>query len=232
MRQHVAVMMAWYTVSTTAGSLGAVMNFASGLSRRLLADRFDREDLQLACAGIQKEVLRVASSVREQARNIQRVPHEFRPCHVNQLVEEAAELIDAEARADGVRFDISLAPEDPVAVLDALDIQQVLVNLARNGLEAMRECEGRHHTLSISTCGSSTDKPIEIRISDSGGGLSREVKDKLYTPFFTTKPHRLGMGLAVSEAILNAHHGRIAATANRSRGTTFTLTLPVDGPRV
>ncbi len=107
---------------------------------------------------------------------------------------------------------------------DALQVQQVILNLVRNALEAMSDGDGKTRTLMISA--RAVPKAVEIAVQDSGPGLPLDALDQLSHPFFTTKPDGLGLGLSISQSIVEAHGGRLWATANAGPGVTFHLTLP------
>ncbi len=109
---------------------------------------------------------------------------------------------------------------------DPIQIEQVVVNLARNGLESMHEVPEEQRVLSIGTrrCDGQT---MEVFVRDRGKGISEEEMQKIFEPFFTTKPEGMGMGLAISRSIIQAHEGRLWVSANDDRGCTFHFTLPV-----
>ena len=109
--------------------------------------------------------------------------------------------------------------------VDAIQIEQVILNVLRNGLEAMHGVEQVQRELLLRT--STADDAVEIAVSDSGEGLAADIAEKMFDPFFTTKPGSLGMGLSISRSIVEAHGGRLWATPNPDRGTTFRFTLPV-----
>ena len=109
---------------------------------------------------------------------------------------------------------------------DAVQIEQVIMNLVRNGLEAMKETSVENQLLSIKTMRHS-DKMVQVEVSDRGKGIGREDLEKIFDPFFTTKPEGMGMGLAISRSIIQAHGGRLWVSTNQDQGCTFHFTLPV-----
>lgn len=139
------------------------------------------------------------------------------------VVAEARDLMAGEAARRRVRLDIEVDGELPPVALDRVQIQQVLINLIRNGLEAMDAvADGgvlRLHARRIGTA-------VQIEISDRGRGV--EFPERIFEPFFTTKEHGMGMGLAICRSIVESHGGRLWAEKNEPHGSTFIFTLPVE----
>jgi signal transduction histidine kinase len=114
----------------------------------------------------------------------------------------------------------------PAVWVDSVQIEQVILNLVRNGLDAMRNPAPSRGVLSIETS-MVGEAAIEVAVCDAGEGLAPEVADKIFDPFFTTKSDGMGMGLAISRTIIEAHGGRLWMTKNSDRGATFHFTLPL-----
>jgi two-component system sensor kinase FixL len=142
---------------------------------------------------------------------------------VNATVGEALELGLTGMRHQNVRTELRLDPRVGLAPIDRVQIGQVVINLVRNALEAMQA--GEQHELTVAT--RANDGMVEITVSDTGPGLPSEVAERLFQPFVTTKPAGLGLGLSICREIVEAHAGRIAASANAAGGTTFTVALPL-----
>jgi len=139
------------------------------------------------------------------------------------VIAEAHNLMAEEAARRRIRMDVEVESDLPPVVLDRVQVQQVLVNLIRNGMEAMDSVTG-DRVLGIRVHRS--DDVVEIDISDRGLGV--EDPERMFEPFFTTKEHGMGMGLAISRSIVESHGGRLWAENNESQGATFTFTLPVE----
>jgi two-component system sensor kinase FixL len=120
-----------------------------------------------------------------------------------------------------------LAPDLPLVRGDRVQLQQVLLNLLLNGCEAMAEVALEHRQLVVRTQQVSTYM-VEVAVHDSGVGLNKNELEQIFEPFYTTKPTGMGMGLAISRAILETHGGRLWAANNPDRGATFYFTLPVN----
>ena len=135
-------------------------------------------------------------------------------------------MIKSEARLKGVSVTTRLAHENPAVSGDGIQIQQVLLNLARNGMDAIAERPADGHTLTITTelVGNGL---VRCSVCDSGVGLSDDRLDHLFKPFHTTKRSGLGLGLSVSRWIIEAHGGQISAARRAGGGTVFSFVLPI-----
>jgi two-component system, LuxR family, sensor kinase FixL len=153
---------------------------------------------------------------------------ERRPEPINQVVEEASALALIGAKQLGIRTEFELAPGTPLATIDKVQIQQVLVNLIRNSIEAMAEAERRVLTIRIALTNAAL---VEISVADTGPGIPEDIMAKLFRPFMTTKPKGMGIGLSISRSIVQAHGGELRAERNADGGATFRVTLPLDAWR-
>lgn len=141
---------------------------------------------------------------------------------LSRLISEASALALLGAREQGLDVEVRLDPAADRVLVDRIQIQQVLVNLMRNAIEAMAECSDRQ--LEISSL-QQDDGFIRVTVSDSGPGLAPEVAEKLFQPFVTTKPEGMGIGLSLCQTIVKAHEGKIWAEPSRLGGTAFHFTL-------
>ena len=146
--------------------------------------------------------------------------------HINAVVTEVMSLADAEAHKQRVRLAAQLATDDPDLVADPILLQQVLLNLVRNGMDAMADTPLDLREIVITT--HREGGMVTVSVGDHGCGLSPEVQANLFEPFFTTKPDGLGMGLNVCRSILEAHRGRVWAEPRSGGGTVFSFALPVE----
>src|ERR1700678_3772686 len=142
---------------------------------------------------------------------------------INEVIGEMVLLLRREANEYAVSIRTDLAPDLPKITADRVQLQQVLMNLMLNGIEAMKETGG---VLMVKT-GRGEEDQVLISVSDTGAGLPAGRADEIFDAFFTTKPQGSGMGLAISRSIVESHGGRLWATANNARGTTFYFTLPI-----
>lgn len=143
---------------------------------------------------------------------------------INKVVEEASALALVGAQEYSVRAIFELDAELPPVLIDKVQIQQVVINLVRNAVEALVAVAVR--TVTISTA-LRTDETVEVRVADTGPGLAPEVLAHLFQPFVTTKERGMGVGLSISRSIIDNHGGRLLASENAGGGTIFSFTLPI-----
>ena len=204
--------------------LTAISLFAQAGKRLLEAGNYGR--LEEVFGKLSQQAQR-AGAVIERVESMVRQQESVRAVvDCNALVEEVAELAEAEAHIHDISIEVETVNELPLVVVDAVQIQQVALNLLRNGMEAMRsvDCrDGNTITLQTKLRG---DGDIEVVVTDKGCGVSKEVEKTLFRPFSTTKRSGMGMGLSISRSIIAAHGGRLDFHNNDSGGATFLFTLP------
>jgi signal transduction histidine kinase len=145
---------------------------------------------------------------------------------INEAVREVIELTRSEAAKSGVQVCTELADRLPLIQGDRVQLQQVMLNLIINAVEAMSGASDGPRELLIST-GASDAGDVRVAVRDSGPGLTPASLERLFEPFCTTKPGGLGLGLSICRSIIEAHSGRLWVSANVPRGATFQFTLPV-----
>jgi signal transduction histidine kinase len=166
---------------------------------------------------------KLASEIIDRLRSLYKKEHPKRePLALNEVIDEMIEMMRAEATRHGVSVRADLARNLPTVSADRVQIQQVLMNLILNGIEAMNDTGG---VLTVKSR-SREDGQIHISVSDTGPGLPPGETGRIFDAFFTTKPQGSGMGLAISKSIVESHGGRIWANGDGGRGATFNLTLP------
>jgi PAS domain S-box-containing protein len=164
-----------------------------------------------------------ASDIIDRLRSLyKKAPPKREPLVLNEVIGEMIEMLRPEATRHGVSIRADLARDLPAVNADRVQIQQVLMNLMLNGIEAMSDTGG---VLTVKSQ-SPEEGQIQISVSDTGPGLPPGESGQIFDAFFTTKPHGSGMGLAISKTIVESHGGRIWANGNGGRGATFHLTLP------
>ncbi len=151
---------------------------------------------------------------------------ELSPLNINKLVEEVLLLMRSDIEKAHVKVSLDLVQGLPTVMAQHIHIDQVLLNLVRNAVEAMYMNELDNRKLSISTMLIDARK-ILVRVVDSGSGLSDEIKNKLFTPFLTTKEQGMGLGLSLSQGIISAHKGELYVESSDNQGTVFCFTLPL-----
>ncbi len=145
---------------------------------------------------------------------------------INGLIRETLSFIDTDIRRNEIKLSLELSEQMPKVTADTIQIEQVLLNLLRNAIEALAGTDIEKRSLIIQTTRDS-ENVVKVVMRDSGDGLTAEVEKQLFNPFFTTKPDGLGVGLSISYSIIEAHHGELWAKSNPDHGSTFGFTLPV-----
>ncbi len=204
--------------------LAAISNYMKG-SRRLLAGSTDpnTSKIENAMDRAAEQALRAGQIIRRLRDFVSRGESEKRVESLSKLIEEAGALGLAGAREQNIQLRFSLNPEFDLVLVDRVQIQQVLVNLFRNALEAMAQSPRRELVAANAKVG---DDMIEVEVSDTGSGFHDDVKANLFQTFFTTKETGMGVGLSISRSIIEAHGGRMWAESNAAGGATFRFTLP------
>ncbi|MGZ8402837.1 MAG: sensor histidine kinase [Rhodoplanes sp.] len=204
--------------------LSAIANYLTG-SRRLLAEASE-ENVRLVRTAIDAAVeqsLRAGQIIRRLRDFVAHREPEKRIESLRKLIEETSALALVGAKELGIRVRLRFEPAIDRVIVDKVQIQQVLVNLMRNAVEAMESSDRRELTV---TTGLGQDGVALVEVADTGCGIAREMADHLFLPFATTKPHGMGIGLSISRTIIEGHEGRIWADANPGGGTAFRFTLP------
>ncbi len=183
-----------------------------------------------AAAAVREAVAEAAAEAVRAGRIVQRLrafigrgDTEKRPSDVNAIVETAVSLGLAGTAAWDLSLRLVLDPAAPPVLADAVQLQQVLVNLMRNAAEAMRGMPRRELTVATATL---ADGGVEVSVADTGPGLAPELEGRLFEPFATTKPEGMGVGLAISRSIVEGHGGRLEAAPRAGGGTVFRFVLP------
>ena len=164
-----------------------------------------------------------AADIIDRLRSLyKKTPPRRESVDVDEIIGEMVLLLRSEANEYAVSIRTDLAADLPKITADRVQMQQVLMNLMLNGIEAMKETGG---VLTVKTGRDEGDQML-ISVSDTGVGLPAGRADEIFNAFFTTKPQGGGMGLAISRSIVESHGGRLWATSNDGRGATFHFTLP------
>ncbi len=204
--------------------LAAMLNY-SNVAKRLAAsgDPAAIEKVQAVVAKVGEQAERAGQIIRRMRDFVEKRVGQRTVENIIAIAEDAIAI--SLTGAQPANFQMRLLPEAdlPPVLVDRVQIQQVLVNLLRNAVEAMAQSPQRDLKLSIAKQGA--DK-IEVSVTDTGSGISEAIADRLFTPFVTTKAHGMGIGLAISKSIIEAHEGEMTASPNPGGGTVFRFTLP------
>src|ERR1051325_3470656 len=149
---------------------------------------------------------------------------------MNDVIQELVGLVRAEAQKQNVTLRLELASDLPKLLGDRGQLQQVVLNLMMNGIDAIAAADKTSRELLVSSW-KQGEEEIGVRVEDNGVGLDPENAEKIFDPFFTTKPHGIGMGLSISRTIVESHEGKLWATVRPAGGTIFQFTIPVHAPK-
>ena len=209
--------------------LGAIVNNANACLRWLLANNL--EEARHSVDLIRADALRAGEVIQRIRSFAKKTPPQKDWIDINQTIREVIALARSEVQRHGVSVQMQLSEGvGPLAFADRVQLQQVILNLIMNAVEAMGEATNGPRELLIRT-GTDASGEIVVAVRDSGPGLSPENLGRLFTPFYTTKPEGMGMGLAICRSIVEAHGGRLWATGNDGRGATFQFSLPTGAER-
>jgi two-component system sensor kinase FixL len=206
--------------------LSAIANYLQGCGRLIEGiEHPNAQKIHDALAETTHQTLRAGQIIRRLREFVARGEMERRSESINKLIEEASALALVGAKEQGVktvfRFDTRAGP----VLVEKVQIQQVLLNLIRNAIEAMNGCVKKELVVETALLDQGM---VEVRVADTGSGLAEEVIPRLFQPFVTTKPTGMGVGLSISKRIIEAHGGEMSAEPNPGGGTLFRFTLESD----
>lgn len=208
--------------------LTAIVANAAACLQWLSAGRNNEDKARQAAQAIVKDGRRagdVITSIRALARNS---PPTLSKFDLNGAIREVLALVRGELRLHAISVEAALSPDKGSAWGDGIQLRQVILNLIMNSIEALRLTDRPPRMIKITTSGEVSGH-VSVTIADTGVGLESIGVERIFEPFFTTKPEGLGIGLSICRSIIEAHGGRLWATANSPRGSVFCFTVPASG---
>ncbi len=209
--------------------LAAVVNYASGLARTLRSGSLEIENVREATTEINHQALRAADVVRRLRDFVRKDPTPRQKYELEAVLREAMQMVESDASRKAVAMRLEVENGLPRVEIDRIQIEQVIVNLLGNALDAFDEVTPGSPREIVLFAHRRDVGIVEVRVTDTGKGLPPGDSRAIFEPFFTTKPNGLGMGLAISESIVVAHGGEIAADRSAAGGATLHFTLPCRG---
>jgi signal transduction histidine kinase len=205
--------------------LAAIRNYANAAQRFLSQGEPDLSKTREALEGIIRDNRRAAEVIGRVRGLLKKEEPRYRPVHMNHVIQETLTFIRSDSLLEGLSIETELAQGLPAVPGDRVQLQQVLLNLMLNAVDAMNKAKPDLRKLVIQT-ENEEDRGVKVSVRDFGSGIDEAHRDKLFEPFYTTKSAGMGMGLAISQRIIHAHGGSIWAENNPDGGATFYFTLP------
>jgi len=205
--------------------IAAAVTSANSCMRWLAAEVPNLEKARAAAERIVKDGTRAAEIISRIRLLFQKGSPQLELVDVNEVIEEMIVLLRGEATRYSISVLTELAPDLPRVMGDRVQLQQVMMNLMMNSIDATKEMDGTRE-LTIKSQRAENEQLL-VSVSDTGKGLPEGSADQIFNAFFTTKPHGTGMGLRICRSIVESHGGRLWAASNSPRGTNLYLTLPV-----
>lgn len=206
--------------------LAAITSYNTGCLNKLSAENFSQDELRTVMEKLGVQARRAGHIIRRVHDFVRKSEPKLAPCNLVEILEDSIGFIEADAKLHDVRI-VRKIPEISLTLYaDRVMLEQVLLNLMRNAIDAMSEDippERRRMTIRLSM----VDGQARIRVADRGSGISPSIREKLFTPFFSTKQEGMGMGLNICRSIIEFHRGRLWVEDNLKGGTIFSISLPV-----
>ncbi|MFZ2855101.1 MAG: ATP-binding protein [Rhodocyclaceae bacterium] len=208
--------------------LAAITSYNTGCLNKLESGDFTQEELSSALHKLGVQAQRAGQIIRRVHHFVRKSEPKRALCDLAEIIDDSIGFIEAAAKRQHIRIVREIQGMRPELMADQVMLEQVLLNLMRNAMEAMQDSPPERRRLVVKLC--QVDRQMQIRVLDHGAGISPEVQEKLFTPFFSTKPEGMGMGLNICRSIIEFHHGRLWLETNPEGGSIFTITLPIDQP--
>lgn len=209
--------------------LAAIVNYNMGCVRRMRSGNWDKAELLAAMEKASAQAERAGRIIQRIRELVRKREPSFVRCNLNEIIERVTALIELDAEKNSIKLVPDLSAAVPPVKADAVMMEQVILNLVKNGIEALQETAVENRRLVIRSM-LHESQMVEIAIVDNGPGIDSQLEENLFALFFTTKPQGMGLGLHICRSIIEMHSGRLWYSRNPSGGSIFHFSLPVAQP--
>ena len=207
--------------------LSAIANYCAGCIKRMQSGNYQLDDLLAAMQKAGEQAERAGKIIRRMRDMVKKSDPNRQPVHLAELIDETRAFADIEAQRTSTQLVVDIPENLPKIVVDRIMIEQVLLNLIKNGIEAMHGTPIERRRLSIEAR-RIDERLVEVSVTDQGHGMVDGDIEKIFAPFYTTKAEGMGIGLAICRSIIEFHQGRLWVETRREGGTTFRFTVPIE----
>ena len=207
--------------------LSAIANYCAGCVKRMQSGNYKLDDLLAAMQKASDQAERAGKIIRRMRDMVKKGDPNRQPVALPELIDETRAFADIEAQRTGTQLIVDLPAELPRIVVDRIMIEQVLLNLVRNAIEAMSDVPVERRQLRLAAH-VVDDRLLQVSVIDNGHGLDDDDIERIFAPFYTTKPEGMGIGLAICRSIIEFHQGRLWVEPRREGGTIFHFTVPIE----
>ena len=208
--------------------LAAITSYNTGCINKLESGQFTASEIKNALEKLGVQAQRAGRIIGRVHDFVRKSEPKLATCDLTEVIDYCVSFTEAAAKLLNIRIVRTIQGMHSELMADRAMLEQVLLNLMRNGIEAMSNVKPERRCLTIEL--SQNSEQMEIRVMDCGSGISPEIKEKLFTPFFSTKTEGMGMGLNICRSIIEFHHGRLWVEDNPQGGSIFVITLPLTSP--
>jgi PAS domain S-box-containing protein len=207
--------------------LSAIANYCAGCVKRMQSGNYRFDDLLAAMQKASDQAERAGKIIRRMRDMVKKSDPNRQPVPLTELVDEARAFADIEAQRTSTQLLVDIPENLPKIVVDRIMIEQVLLNLVKNGIEAMHGIPIERRCLSLKAR-QLDERMVEVSVADQGHGIAEGDIEKIFAPFYTTKSEGMGIGLAICRSIIEFHQGRLWVEPRREGGTVFRFTVPIE----